>query len=113
MTGRLAVMQDDTVLCADCVHEYQTEGLPETPATLVYAWLADPADAHSTRARRRDMSLLRRQRYRREAGVMNGQGVIGRDCAWCGLPAVSEVAVQPAQYRTIAKADPVIGDRSA
>jgi hypothetical protein len=43
MTGRLAVMQDDTVLCADCVHEYQTEGLPETPATLVYAWLADPA----------------------------------------------------------------------
>jgi hypothetical protein len=43
MSGRLAVMEDDTVLCADCVHEYQAEGLPETRATLIYAWLADPA----------------------------------------------------------------------
>ena len=44
MSGRLAVTADDTVLCADCVHEYQAEGLPETPATIVHAWLADPAD---------------------------------------------------------------------
>jgi hypothetical protein len=44
---------------------------------------------------------------------MNGRGVIGRDCAWCGLPAVCEVEVQPAQYRTVGKVDPVIGDRSA
>jgi hypothetical protein len=43
MSGRLAVMQDDTVLCADCVYEYQTEGLPESPATIVHAWLASPA----------------------------------------------------------------------
>jgi hypothetical protein len=39
---RLAVMQDDTVLCADCVHELHGEGLPETPTTIVHAWLADP-----------------------------------------------------------------------
>jgi len=44
---------------------------------------------------------------------MNGQGVIGRDCAWCGLPAVCEVEVQAAQHRTVAKVDSVIGDRSA
>jgi hypothetical protein len=37
---RLAVMEDDTVLCADCVHEYHAEGLPETAATIVHAWLA-------------------------------------------------------------------------
>ena len=47
MTARieigLAVMEDDTVLCADCVHEYQAEGLPEIPATIVHAWLASPA----------------------------------------------------------------------
>jgi hypothetical protein len=46
MTARieiaLAVMEDDTVLCADCVHEYQAEGLPETAATIVHAWLASP-----------------------------------------------------------------------
>jgi hypothetical protein len=40
---RLAVMQDDTVLCADCLHEYQAEGLPETVASIVHAWLADSA----------------------------------------------------------------------
>jgi hypothetical protein len=40
---RLAVMEDDTVLCADCVHELHGEGLPETPMTIVHAWLADPA----------------------------------------------------------------------
>ncbi len=38
-----AVMQDDTVLCADCVHELRAEGLPETGATIVHAWLADLA----------------------------------------------------------------------
>jgi hypothetical protein len=36
----LAVMEDDTVLCADCVYERQAEGLVET---MVHAWLADPA----------------------------------------------------------------------
>jgi hypothetical protein len=41
--ARLAVMQDDTVLCADCLHEHQAEGMPETASTIVHAWLADPA----------------------------------------------------------------------
>ena len=40
---RLAVMEDDTVLCADCLHEHQAEELPETAAAIVHAWLADPA----------------------------------------------------------------------
>jgi hypothetical protein len=44
---------------------------------------------------------------------MSGQGVIGRDCAWCGLPAVGEVEVQPAQYRTVSRKDPVTGKRAA
>jgi hypothetical protein len=30
---------------------------------------------------------------------VTGQGVIGRYCAWCGLPATTEVEVQPAHYR--------------
>jgi hypothetical protein len=42
---------------------------------------------------------------------VNGQGVIGRDCAWCGLPAVCEIEVQPAEYRTMSRTDPVSGDR--
>ena len=41
--ARLAVMEDDTVLCADCVHEQRAEGLSETAATIVHAWLADPS----------------------------------------------------------------------
>ena len=45
--------------------------------------------------------------------VVNGQGVIGRDCAWCGLPAVCELEVQPAQYRTVSRVDPVSGERTA
>jgi hypothetical protein len=44
---------------------------------------------------------------------MTGQGVIGRDCAWCGLPATGEVEVQPAQYRMISRRDPVTGKRNA
>ena len=32
---RLAVMEDDTVLCAECVHEYEAEGVPETAGTIV------------------------------------------------------------------------------
>jgi hypothetical protein len=36
-------MEDDTVLCAECVHELQAEGLAETSGTIVHAWLADPA----------------------------------------------------------------------
>jgi hypothetical protein len=42
---------------------------------------------------------------------MTGQGIIGRDCAWCGLPAVCELEVQPAQYRTVSRRDPVSGAR--
>jgi len=39
----LAVMEDDTVLCADCVHEYQADSASESAASIVHAWLADPA----------------------------------------------------------------------
>ena len=46
MTARieiaLAVMEDDTVLCADCVNELQRESACETAATIVHAWLAGP-----------------------------------------------------------------------
>jgi hypothetical protein len=46
MTGltdvRLAVMEDDTVLCADCVGELQHESACETAVTIVHAWLASP-----------------------------------------------------------------------
>ena len=44
---------------------------------------------------------------------MTGHGMIGRDCAWCGLPAVGEVEVQPAQHRTVSRADPVTGRRTS
>lgn len=44
---------------------------------------------------------------------MTGQGLIGRDCAWCGLPATTEVEVQPARYRTVTRRDPVTGKRTA
>jgi len=38
-----AVMQDDSVLCAECVHEHQGEGgLPVSAGTLVHAWLTVP-----------------------------------------------------------------------
>jgi hypothetical protein len=43
---------------------------------------------------------------------MTGQGMIGRDCAWCGLPAVDVVEVQPAQHRTVSRRDPVAGKRT-
>ena len=43
---------------------------------------------------------------------MTGQGVIGRDCAWCDRPAVCEIEVQPAQHRTISRVDPVSGERT-
>jgi hypothetical protein len=39
----LAVMEDDTVLCAECVHELQAGAQQETAGTIVHAWLADPA----------------------------------------------------------------------
>jgi hypothetical protein len=42
---------------------------------------------------------------------VKGQGVIGRDCAWCGLPAVCEIEVQPAQYSATSRTDPVSGER--
>jgi hypothetical protein len=42
---------------------------------------------------------------------VKGQGVIGRDCAWCGLPAVCEIEVQPAEYRTSSRVDPLTGER--
>jgi hypothetical protein len=40
---RLAVMENDTVLCSDCVDELHAEGVCETAATIVHAWLADAA----------------------------------------------------------------------
>lgn len=46
MTARietgLAVMEDDTVLCAACLHELQRESACETAETIVHAWLASP-----------------------------------------------------------------------
>jgi hypothetical protein len=39
----LVVMQDDTVLCTVCLHEHQADSVVETAATIVHAWLADPA----------------------------------------------------------------------
>ncbi|MGI9100770.1 MAG: hypothetical protein ACR2H2_20170 [Solirubrobacteraceae bacterium] len=38
-----AVMQDDTVLCADCLHEICEDRQPATAGTIVHAWLVDPA----------------------------------------------------------------------
>jgi hypothetical protein len=43
VTLTLAVMEDDTVLCTECVHEQQAEGLAAAGAAIVHAWLADPA----------------------------------------------------------------------
>jgi len=43
---------------------------------------------------------------------VNGQGVIGRECAWCGPPAVGDVELQPARYRTVSRCDPVTGKRT-
>jgi hypothetical protein len=51
-------------------------------------------------------------RYQLRGGLVTGQGVLGRDCAWCGLPAVGELEVQPAQYRTVSRRDPVSGART-
>jgi hypothetical protein len=42
-TRTLAVMEDDMVLCTDCVHEHQAEAMPQAAGTIVHAWLADPA----------------------------------------------------------------------
>jgi hypothetical protein len=54
------------------------------------------------------------RRYDRWRGrVVTGQGVIGRNCAWCGVPAVGEVQVQPARYRTVSRRDPVTGKRTS
>jgi hypothetical protein len=39
----LAVMEDDSVLCADCLDELQAESACETAGTIVHAWLAEPA----------------------------------------------------------------------
>jgi hypothetical protein len=44
---------------------------------------------------------------------VTGQGAIGQACAWCGLPAVEKVEVRPAEYRSLGRVDPIIGDRSA
>jgi hypothetical protein len=44
---------------------------------------------------------------------VNGQGIIGLGCAWCDLPAVGEVEIQPAQYRTVTRRDPVTGRRES
>jgi hypothetical protein len=44
---------------------------------------------------------------------MTGQGKLGVECAWCGLPAVCDVQVQPAWFRTVSRIDPVSGRRVA
>jgi hypothetical protein len=44
---------------------------------------------------------------------VNGQGVIGRECAWCGLPAVGDVELEPARYRTVSRRDPITGQRTS
>jgi hypothetical protein len=44
---------------------------------------------------------------------MNGQGVIGQDCVWCGAPAVCEIEVQAAQYRSATRVDPISGERTS
>lgn len=44
---------------------------------------------------------------------MTGQGMIGSGCAWCGLPAVATVEVEPARFRTVSRRDPVTGRRLA
>jgi hypothetical protein len=43
VTGGLAVMEDDTVLCADCLDELRAEQTRDSTATAVHAWLAEPA----------------------------------------------------------------------
>jgi len=43
---------------------------------------------------------------------VNGQGVIGPGCAWCGLPAVGDVELQSARYRTVSRRDPMTGRRT-
>jgi hypothetical protein len=42
---------------------------------------------------------------------VSGQGVIGRECAWCGLPAVGDVELEAARYRTVSRRDPMTGKR--
>jgi hypothetical protein len=44
---------------------------------------------------------------------VTGQGRIRPGCAWCGLPAVDELEVRSAEYRSLGHVDPIIGDRSA
>jgi hypothetical protein len=44
---------------------------------------------------------------------MVGQGTLGAGCAWCGLPAVCDVQVQPARYRSVSRLDPMTGRRTA
>jgi hypothetical protein len=44
---------------------------------------------------------------------VTAQGMIGAGCAWCGLPAVAKVEVQPAQYRSVSRRDPVTGKRTS
>jgi hypothetical protein len=44
---------------------------------------------------------------------VTGQDGIGAGCSWCGLPAVADVEVRPAQYRSLGRVDPLIGDRGA
>jgi hypothetical protein len=39
----LAVMEDETVLCSECLDELRAEQVWDTTATAVHAWLADPA----------------------------------------------------------------------
>jgi hypothetical protein len=44
---------------------------------------------------------------------VNGQSRIGPGCAWCGLPAVGDVELEPARYRTVSRRDPITGQRTS
>jgi hypothetical protein len=44
---------------------------------------------------------------------VTSQGLNGRACGWCGLGAVADVEVRPAQYRSLGRVDPLIGDHGA
>jgi hypothetical protein len=52
-------------------------------------------------------------RHRQRGALVTDQGLIGRDCAWCGLPAVADLEIQPAQYRAVSRRDPMMCKRTA
>jgi len=39
--------------------------------------------------------------------------MIAPGCAWCGQPAIGDVELQPALYRTVSHRDPITGKRTS